>query len=94
MKFPMIYTQFQTKKCQIYTPIDGILKKGSIVPIHCVIPDAIDVTVAVDSKLLESGGYSNPIFKRQVTVGSNSVMICANYGRKSGYDGLVQYTVR
>jgi hypothetical protein len=34
MKFSMIYTQFQTKKCQIYTPMDGILKKDSVVPIH------------------------------------------------------------
>jgi hypothetical protein len=93
MKFPFTYTQFQTKKCQIYTPLDGIVKKGSVIPIHCFIPGAIDVNIAVDSKLLESGGYSNPIFKRQITVGSNNVLICANYGQKSGYDGLVQYNV-
>jgi hypothetical protein len=48
MKFSMIYTHFQTKKCRIYTPMDGILKKGSVVSIDCVIPDAIDVTVAAD----------------------------------------------
>jgi hypothetical protein len=94
MKFPLIYTHFQTKKCQLYTPLDGIVKKGSVIPIHCFIPGAIDVNVAVDSKLLESGGYSNPIFKRQVTAGSKNVLICAKYGQKSGYDGLVQYNVQ
>jgi hypothetical protein len=94
MKFPLIYTHFQTKKCQLYTPLDGIVKKGSVIPIHCFIPGAIDVNVAVDSKLLENGGYSNPIFKRQVTAGSKNVLICAKYGQKSGYDGLVQYNVQ
>jgi hypothetical protein len=94
MKFPMTYTEFQTRKCQIIDPVDGVLKKGSVVSIYCVIPGAIDVTVAVDSKMLESGGYSNHIFKRQVTVGSNDVIICAKYGQKSDYSGLVQYTVR
>jgi hypothetical protein len=94
IKFPMTYTEFQTRKCQIIDPVDGVLKKGSVVSIYCVIPGAIDVTVAVDSKMLESGGYSNHIFKRQVTVGSNDVIICAKYGQKSDYSGLVQYTVR
>jgi hypothetical protein len=74
--------------------LDGIVKKGSVIPIHCFVPGAIDVNVAVDSKLLEPGGYSNSIFKRQVTAGSKSVLICANYEQKKGYDGLVQYNVQ
>jgi hypothetical protein len=94
IKFPLIYTEFQTKKCQIYSPIEGIVKKGSVVPIHCVVPGAIDVTVAVDSQVLESGGYSNPIFKRQVPAGSSDVIICAKFGQKSDYSGLVKYTIR
>ncbi|CAF2046632.1 unnamed protein product [Rotaria magnacalcarata] len=48
MKFHMIYTQFQTKKCQIYTPMDGILKKDSVVHIHCVISGAKDVNLTID----------------------------------------------
>ncbi|CAF3432297.1 unnamed protein product [Rotaria sp. Silwood1] len=94
MKFPLIYTQFQTKKCQIYTPLDGILKKGSVVPIHCVIPGATDVNLTVDSQWLESEGYRDPILQREITVGSKEVLIYAKYKQKSSYDGLVKYTVQ
>jgi hypothetical protein len=94
MKFPLIYTQFQTKKCQLYTPLDGILKKDSILPIHCMVPDAIDVNVIVDSQSLKSTGYSNSVLHRQIKVGSNNVVICAKYDQTSDYDALVQYTVQ
>ncbi|CAF4158276.1 unnamed protein product, partial [Adineta steineri] len=60
MKFPTIYTQFETTKCQIYTPLDGILKKGSVVPIHCVIPNALEVSLKVDSEWFTNEGYTNP----------------------------------
>ncbi|CAF3732303.1 unnamed protein product, partial [Rotaria sordida] len=93
IKFPLIYSQFQTKKCQIYTPIDGILKKGSVVPIHCVIPGASDVNLTVDSQWLESEGYTDPILQRKITVGSKDVTIYAKYKQKSSYDGLLKYTV-
>jgi hypothetical protein len=94
MKFPVIYTQFQTKKCRIYTPIDGILKKGSVVPIHCLIPGAIEVNLTTDSNWLKSEGYIDPVLQRQITVGSKEVTIYAKYGEKSSYDGLVKYTVQ
>jgi len=94
MKFPIIYTQFQTTKCRIYTPMDGILKKDSVVPIHCVIPGAIDVNLKVDSNWLKSEGYADPVLQRQVTVGSQEVFIYAKYGEKSSYDGLVKYTIQ
>ncbi|CAF4902913.1 unnamed protein product, partial [Rotaria socialis] len=61
MKFHMIYTQFRTKKCQIYTPMDGILKKGSVVPIHCVISGAKDVNLTIDSNWIKNEGYRDPV---------------------------------
>ncbi|CAF3350573.1 unnamed protein product [Rotaria socialis] len=93
MKFPMIYSTFQTAKCQLVTPIDGVLKKGAVVPIECVIPGAIDVNVRVDSKWIGSEGYRDPILQRQITVGSKEVGIYAKYEQKPGYDGLIKYTV-
>ncbi len=90
----MIYTEFQTKKCQIYTPIDGILKKGSIIPIHCIIPGATDVNVTVDSKWLQAEGYKDPILQREISVGSKEVVICGKYGEESNYHTLVKYTVQ
>ncbi|CAF4370582.1 unnamed protein product [Rotaria sp. Silwood2] len=94
MKFPLIYSQFHTKKCQIYTPLDGVLKKGSIVPIHCIVPGATEVNLTVDSQWLNSEGYTDPTLQRQITVGSKEVIIYAKYKQKSNYDGLVKYTVQ
>ena len=58
MKLPLTYTQFRNKKCQIYTPIDGILKRGSVVLINCIIPGAVDVNLTAGSQWLKSEGYS------------------------------------
>ncbi len=81
-------------KGQIYEPLDGILKKGATVPIHCVIPGATDVNLIVDSKWLKSEGYTDPLLKRNVTVGTKDVAIYAKFGQNSSYDGLVKYSVQ
>ena len=94
MKFPLIYSQFQNKKCLIYTPIGGILKRGSVVPIKCIIPGAVDVNLTVDSQWLKSEGYRNPNLQRSITVGSSDVTIYAKYGNNTNYDGLVKYYVQ
>jgi hypothetical protein len=70
-----------------------VLKKGTTIPIHCVIPGATDVGLTIDSNWIKANGYQNPIIKQNITVGSKEVTIYANYGQKSSYDGLVEYTV-
>lgn len=94
MKFPVIYSKFRTTKCQIYTPIDGTLKKDSIVPIHCVIPGAKSVNLTIDSQLMSYEGYKDPILQRQIRVGSKDVIVYAKYGQNSSFDGLIKYTVQ
>ncbi|CAF3584585.1 unnamed protein product [Adineta steineri] len=93
MKFPTIYTQFETTKCQIYTPLEGILKKGSVVPIHCVIPNALEVSLKVDSEWITNEGYTNPVLQRQLNVGSKEITIYVKYQEGLSYTGLVKYTV-
>ena len=51
MTFPITYGAFQSNKCQIHEPLNGVLKKGTIVPIHCIIPGAIEVDLKIDSKM-------------------------------------------
>jgi hypothetical protein len=94
IQFPTTYTQFQTNKCRIYEPINGILKKGATVLIHCFIPGATEVRLQADSNWIETKGYKDPILKTEVTVGSNDVVIYAKYGQKTSYDGLVRYSVK
>ena len=94
LKLPMTYGKFQEKRCQIYEPLDGVLKKGAKVPIHYSIPGAADVKLKVDSTWLPTEGYQHPILKQDITVGSKEVAIFAKYGEGSNYDGLVHYTVQ
>lgn len=94
MKFPTVYDNFHLIKARIYEPLDGILKKGTTVPIHCMIPGANEVNLQVDSKWARAEGYQDPILKRNATVGSKDVTIYAKFGQKSSYDGLITYTVQ
>ena len=94
MKFPTTYGKFQDRRCQIYEPLDGVLKRGATIPIHCVIPDAADVKLKVDSNWLQTDGYQPPILRQNITVGSQTVSVFAKYGQGSNYDGLVRYTVQ
>jgi hypothetical protein len=92
-KFPTVHEKFYTHKCRIYEPLNGILKKGTTVPIHCIIPGANDVKLTVDSNWVKVTEYQDPVFKQNIIVGSKEVTIYANYGEKSSYDGLVEYSV-
>lgn len=93
IKFPIIYTTFLTKRCRIFEPLEGTLKKGTIVCIHCEIPNARQVDLTIDSKWVKSEGYSNSILKRQILVGSREVIIYAKYDENTIYNELIKYTV-
>jgi hypothetical protein len=94
IKFPAIYTTFLTKKCRIFEPMDGVLKKGTMVCIHCEIPNARQVDLTIDSKWVKNEGYRNSILKRQILVGSKEVIIYAKYDENTIYNELIKYTVQ
>ena len=93
IKFPITYGQFAIRRCHLYSPINGVMKKNSVVPIHCLIPDAVDVNLQVDSKWATAEGYRDSVLKRDIAVGERNVTIYAKFGDKLTYDGLVKYTI-
>ncbi|CAF1214769.1 unnamed protein product [Rotaria sordida] len=94
IKFPVIYTAFLTKKCRIYEPLNGILKRGAVVSLHCEIPNARQVDLTIDSKWIKTEGYRNSILKRQIIVGTREVIIYAKYDENTVYNELIKYTVQ
>lgn len=94
IKFPSVYDKFYTRKCRIYEPLNGVLKKGATVPIHCIIPGALKVDVTVDSVWIETEGYQDPILKGNITIGSKEVTMYAKYDEKSSYDALITYSIQ
>jgi len=93
-KFPVIYTTFLNKKCRIYEPMDGVLKRNTAVCIHCEIPNARQVDLTIDSKWVKTEGYKNSILKREIIVGSREVIIYAKYDENTIYNELIKYTVQ
>jgi hypothetical protein len=94
MIFPTTYTKFTATKCRVYEPLEGTLKKGAIVPFHCVIPSANDVDLQVDSEWVKAKGYNGQILKTDITVGSKDITVYARYGQNTNYDGLIRYSVK
>ncbi len=54
-----------------------MFKRDTTVPIHCIIPGAIDTDLSVDSNWINENGYQDPILKRNITVGSKEVIVYA-----------------
>ncbi|CAF1165088.1 unnamed protein product [Adineta ricciae] len=85
VKFPITYKQFKSKRCRIIEPLYGPLKQNFPVLIHCIVPDAVDVDVMIDSNWSRSQDYHDPIFKKIVTVGSKEVEVLGKYAQQNTY---------
>ncbi|CAF1305689.1 unnamed protein product [Rotaria magnacalcarata] len=93
MKFPLTYTHFETTKCQIYNPLYGILKRNTTVAIHCRIPGAKSVMITAGARTLRGEGYTDPIFQREITVGSEEIIVSVKYEQTPHYTTLIKYSV-
>ncbi|CAF0936817.1 unnamed protein product [Adineta ricciae] len=94
IKFPTTYETFENRKGRIYEPLNGILKAGTTISIHCLIPGASDVNLTTDSIWANKEGYEDPVFKRTITVGSKKLTIYAKYGEESSYQSFITYLVQ
>jgi hypothetical protein len=95
--FPLTYGLFTERKCQIFEPLDGVLKSGSKVTIHCRIPGAYCARLKLDGNWLPSDLIKDGIFKRQITVPKKEVKMYVQFSDKqnsSSYDGVFCYSVK
>ena len=83
-------------KCQILSPLDGILTRGTKVTIRCRIPHATIARISVDGIWLDEVPIKYDIFKQQINVPDYEVIVYAKFNNtkmKKTYDGLIRYTV-
>ena len=95
--FPLTYGLFTERRCQIFKPLDGVLKSGSRVTIHCRIPGAHCARLLLDGNWLSKDLIEDDIFKKEITVPKQSVIIYVQFSDKrnsSSYDGLFSYSVK
>jgi hypothetical protein len=93
MIFPYISTEFSTNKCRLFELLNGVLRKGSIVLFHMMIPGATDISIKVDSQWSDDEHNDKSHIKKQVAVGSKDVTILAKFGQNTNYNALLQYSV-
>ncbi|UJR33488.1 hypothetical protein I4U23_020933 [Adineta vaga] len=79
MVFPEVYYGFTENKVQLIEPLNGVLRKGSIVHFRCRIPGAQAIGMIVDgnwSTQDEIKPDENDVFDTNIQVGRNHVSIC------------------
>ncbi|CAF5214683.1 unnamed protein product, partial [Rotaria magnacalcarata] len=93
---PMTFGKFSEYKCQIFSPLDGVLKRGTKVTIRCHIPHASSARISLDGVWLDEVTLYNEAFKQQINVPEREVIIYAKFMNKKmnkHYHGLIRYTV-
>jgi hypothetical protein len=93
---PMTYGKFIEYKCQIFSPLDGILKHGMKVWIHCRIPNASYGRISLDGVWLEEVLIKDEIFKQEIIVPERELIVYAQFINKkisNIYYGLIRYLV-
>jgi len=93
---PMTFGKFIEYKCQILSPLDGILKRGTKVTIRCHIPNALSARISLDGIWLDEIKLKNDLFKQQINVPDREIIVYAqfiNNKKTKTYDGLIRYTV-
>ncbi|CAF3518213.1 unnamed protein product [Rotaria socialis] len=93
---PTTYRKFIENKCQIFSPLDAVLKSGTKITIHCRIPNALYVRISLDGVWLEEIALKNEIFKQQITVPEREIIVYAQFKNAQlthTYNGLVRYLV-
>lgn len=93
---PITFRSFIEYKCQIFSPLDGVLKHGMKVMIHCRIPNASYGRISIDGAWLEEIKIKDDIFKQEIIVPEREIIVYAQFINKKFsniYSGLIRYLV-
>jgi transglutaminase-like putative cysteine protease len=93
---PITFGKFTEYKCQILSPLDGNLKRGTKVTIRCRIPNASKARISVDGIWLDEVILKTDLFKQQINVPEREIIVYAQFNTKKltkNYDGLIRYIV-
>jgi hypothetical protein len=93
---PITFGKFIEYKCQIISPLNGILKRGTTVMIHCRIPNASYGRISIDGIWLEEIIIKDKVFKQEIIVPEREIIVYAQFINKklsNIYHGLIRYLV-
>jgi len=93
---PITFGKFTEHKCQLFSPLDGVLKRGTKVTIRCRMPNALSARISLDGIWLDEMKLKNDIFKQQINVPDREIIVYAQFidkKKSKTYDGLIRYSV-
>ena len=93
---PITFEKFLEHKCQIISPMTGVLKHGTKTIIRCRIPQAFSARISVDGVWLDEVSMRSDLFKQEINVPERQVTVYARFHHRTSakiYDGLIEYHV-
>ena len=92
---PITFEKFLEHKCQIFSPLNGVLQHGTKATIRCRIPQAISARIALDGVWMDEVTMRNDLFKQEINVPAREVIVYARFRHQKSkiYDGLIRYLV-
>lgn len=90
---PVTFGEFSEYKCQILSPLQGVLKRGKKVLIHCRIPQGYSGRISLDGSPLEDILIKDGIFKQEILVPQHEVVLYTKKSSSSNYSALIRYSI-
>ena len=93
---PITFEKFLEHKCQILSPMNGRLKRGTKVQIRCRIPNAITARISADGIWMDEVPMRTDLFKQEINVPERELIVYARFNHSKSsknYDGLIRYLV-
>ena len=94
---PFTFGEFLEYKCQIISPLEGVLKRGKKILIHCRIPQAYYGRISLDGIWLDDVYIKDGIFKQEILVPQHEILLYAqfltNKSSNKNYSALIRYLV-
>ena len=94
-EFPHIYSAFTDRRCFLYEPKVGGVKKGSTTRFKVKIPSAAVASVMVGNvwRDLKRNEQEEDVFEGDILVDADNLVLYAKFGGNKNFDGVLGYKV-
>ena len=91
--FPLVYEEFLKNRACLYEPLQGTLKRGSIVLFRIKVPNAANTAVVVDDRWEQLASVDG-VFSGQATLDGMAGAVYARFRGSLNYDCLLEYQLQ
>ena len=90
---PITFGEFSECKCQMISPLEGVVKRGKKMLVHCRIPQGYSGRISLDGVWLDDVMIKDGIFKQEIVVPQHEILLYAKKSSSNNYFALIRYSV-